>query len=215
MSGPMLNLVDVRKHYHSGGRKLVKALDGVSLQVGKGEFVVVEGPSGSGKTTLLLIAGGLLHPSEGLVQIGHTNIYTVPSAARAALRAEKIGFVFQQFHLISYLSVMENVLAPSLALNDRNGLERRARDLLSRFELDSRIDHYPSELSTGERQRVSLARALLNRPGLLLADEPTGNLDRENTAIVIDTLADFAQAGGAVLMVTHSREAAARRTDRG
>lgn len=206
----MLKLIDVSKHYDQGARQLVKALDNVSVSVGKGEFVVVEGPSGCGKTTLLLVAGGLLHPSEGIIQIGDKNIYSMRAAERAAFRAEKIGFVFQQFHLISYLSVLENVLAPSLALNEKDSLEVRARDLLSRFELNSRIDHLPSELSTGERQRVSLARALLNKPELLLADEPTGNLDRENAEIVIASLADFAQAGGAVLMVTHSREASIR-----
>lgn len=204
----MLNLTGVKKHYRQDGRELVKALDSVTVQVGKGEFAVVEGPSGSGKTTLLLVAGGLLHPTEGQVMIDGADIYGISAADRAAMRASRIGFVFQQFHLISYLNVLENVLVPSLALPEADGLEKRAQELLSRFGLDSRKGHLPSELSTGERQRVSLARALLNSPDLLLADEPTGNLDQSNADLVIDCLAEFARSGGTVLMVTHSREAA-------
>lgn len=208
MSVAELILADISKHYHRDGRDVVRALDGVSVQVGKGEMVVVEGPSGSGKTTMLQMAGGLLHPTSGRALVDGVDLYLLSATERAVFRAEKIGFVFQQFHLIPYLSVLENVLAPSLALNAADGLEIRALELLDCFDIKSRSDHLPSELSTGERQRVSLARALLNEPEVLLADEPTGNLDRENAEIVIDCLTGFAREGGAVLMVTHSREAA-------
>ncbi|MFC1544624.1 ABC transporter ATP-binding protein [Gemmatimonadota bacterium] len=205
----MLNLIGVGKQYKPAGGGVVKALECVSLSVGRGEFVAVEGPSGSGKTTLLLLAGGLLPPSEGSVQYAGEEIYSMSAGDRAEFRAGKIGFVFQQFHLISYLSVLENVLVPSLTRRNQSGAKSRARELLRQFNLDSRSDHFPSELSTGERQRVSLARALFNKPGLLLADEPTGNLDRENARIVLECLATFAREGGAVLMVTHSLEASA------
>jgi ABC-type lipoprotein export system ATPase subunit len=205
----MLSLSRVSKHYRRNGLIAVRALEAVSLQVNEGEFVVVQGPSGSGKTTLLLVAGGLLAPTEGRVEYDSSDVYSLSQSQRDALRASRIGFVFQQFHLISYLDVRENVLAPSLACPEPAGAEERARELLARFNLTERERHFPAELSTGERQRVCLARALLNRPNLLLADEPTGNLDRENAKIVLDCLGDFARAGGAVLMATHSREAAA------
>jgi ABC-type lipoprotein export system ATPase subunit len=126
---------------------------------------------------------------------------------RAQFRASNIGFVFQQFHLIPYLSVIDNVLAPSGALPDQN-VNGRAQELIERFNLSARSDHKPSELSTGEQQRTAMARALLNNPMLLLADEPTGNLDKENAMIVLNYLWEFAESGGAVLMVTHSEEAA-------
>ncbi len=203
----MLSVNQVCKHYEKNGAT-VKALDGVSLSIEPGEFVVVRGPSGSGKTTLLLLAGALLPPGSGEVLFEKKNIYSLSREQRASLRATSVGFVFQQFNLIPYLSVLDNVLAPSLANPDSQATER-ANSLLDRFNLAGRASHLPAELSTGERQRVGLARALLNRPRLLLADEPTGNLDDDNAQAVLSTLADFASEGGAVLMVTHSREAAA------
>ena len=204
----MLILSQISKHYRRNGQIAVRALEAVSLQVNGGEFVVVQGPSGSGKTTLLLVAGGLLAPTEGRVEFDGGDVYSLSQRRRDALRAGRIGFVFQQFHLISYLNVLENVLAPSLAGPEPARAEERAQELLARFKLTARQNHFPAELSTGERQRVCLARALLNRPVLLLADEPTGNLDRENARIVLDCLGDFARSGGSVLMATHSREAA-------
>jgi len=208
MTAVILKISQISKHYRRESRNPVRALEGVSFEVGAGEFVVVQGPSGSGKTTLLLVAGGLLVPSLGWVECADSDLYALRPGERARLRARRIGIVFQQFHLISYLNVLENVILPSLARPDTSGVGKRARELLEQFNLLPRCDHYPSELSTGERQRVSLARALFNRPNLLLADEPTGNLDRENARIVLDCLADFTRAGGSVLMVTHSREAA-------
>ena len=203
----MLRINNLSKIYHRSNNTSIRALDRVSLTVGTGEFVAVQGPSGCGKTTLLLAIGGLLLPSEGTVEIDGRNLYSISPDERAGLRARDIGFVFQQFYLISYLNVLDNVLTPSLPLPDRQAVER-ARELIDHFKLTERISHFPAELSTGERQRVGLARALLNRPKLLLADEPTGNLDPENADTVLGYLAEFARSGGGVLMVTHSHSAA-------
>jgi putative ABC transport system ATP-binding protein len=211
----MLRINALSKIYRRPDNTFIQALDNVSLSVDTGEFVTVEGPSGCGKTTLLLASGGLLKPSEGNVEIDGCDIYRLSFDKRASLRARNIGFVFQQFYLISYLNVLDNVLAPSLALPDSLA-KKHALELIDRFRLTDRINHFPAELSTGERQRVGLARALLNRPGLLLADEPTGNLDPENSRIVLECFAGFAGDGGSVLMVTHSDTASsyARRTAR-
>lgn len=197
----MLGINSATKIY-MGRSESVVALETVSLGVNAGEFVAVHGPSGSGKTTLLLIAGGLLAPDEGTVMLKDTDVYDMNFDDRAFFRASHIGFVFQQFHLIPYLTVLENVLVPSLAVHEPDA-ESRAHAMLERFNMTGRLDHVPSELSTGERQRTALARALLNGPGLILADEPTGNLDRDNADTVLSTFDEFAKAGGAVLMVTH------------
>ena len=186
---------------------MVEALVDVSLSVSAGEFVAVQGPSGSGKTTLLLAAGGLLAPGSGTVEIDGQNPYALPADRRAGLRAEKVGFVFQQFHLVPYLSVMDNVLVPTLALSSP-GAQERARELIERFGLSDRSQHRPGELSVGERQRTGLARALFNEPKLILADEPTGNLDEENARTVTESLEEYARNGGAVLLVTHDSDAA-------
>ncbi|MBN1674774.1 MAG: ABC transporter ATP-binding protein [Kiritimatiellae bacterium] len=193
-------------HTFAGPAGAVRALDGATFSVDAGEFVVVVGPSGSGKTTLLLAAGALLRPTGGRIRVGGTDPYALGPEARARFRGEKIGFVFQQFHLVPYLSVLDNVLAASLA-RPRPDAEPRARELAARFNLAHRMDHRPAALSTGECQRVALARALLNEPALILADEPTGNLDRENAKVVVTHLADAARAGRAVLMVTHDERA--------
>jgi len=198
----ILNVKNATKIYRPRGRGDVVALNDASLQVAKGEFKVVVGASGSGKTTLLLAAGGILAPDPGTVEVSGEDVYSLSSEKRAAFRAANIGFVFQQFHLIPFLNVLENVLAPTLALAT-DGAEQRARHLIELFGLSHRIDHPPSELSTGERQRVALARALLNEPVLLLADEPTGNLDDHNTEVVLKLLRDYVRQGGAVLLATH------------
>lgn len=198
----ILNVSNASKIYRPSGRDDVVALNDASLQLAKGEFKIVRGASGSGKTTLLLAAGGLLAPDQGTIGVNGEDVYSLTSEKRAAFRAANIGFVFQQFHLIPFLNVLENVLAPTLALA-RDGVEQRARHLIDLFGLTRRIDHPPSELSTGERQRVALARALLNEPVLLLADEPTGNLDDHNTEVVLKLLRDYVSQGGAVLLATH------------
>ncbi|NLO07757.1 MAG: ABC transporter ATP-binding protein [candidate division WS1 bacterium] len=202
----MVRIAKVSKIYRAGNEQ-VRALDDVSLEVNAGEFAAVQGPSGCGKTTLLLMAGGLLQPDAGSVEVDGEDIYAMSLERRAQFRARKIGFVFQQFHLIPYLSVRDNVLAPTLAL-PISGAAERVEELLGRFNLTSRAAHTPGELSTGERQRVALARAMLHEPRMILADEPTGNLDEHNAAIVLGALAGFAEDGGTVLLVTHDRMAA-------
>lgn len=180
----------------------VRSLDHFSLEVNAGEFVCVRGPSGCGKTTLLLMLGGMLRPTSGRVTVDGQDLYALKIKERAQFRARKIGFVFQMFHLVPYLNVMENVLLASGP--DRNGSDAgRAQDLLTRLGLAQRARHIPAELSAGERQRTALARALLNEPTLILADEPTGNLDPDNATEVFRHLAEFHRAGGTVILVTH------------
>ena len=200
----ILTLQAISKTYRPPGRSTVDALQEVGLSLAAGSFKVVCGHSGSGKSTLLLSAGGLQKPDSGSVRVKDTDIYGLSAEKRARFRADTIGFVFQQFHLIPYLNILENVMAPALAIaTDASKTEPRAREMIDWLGLTHRLDHPPSELSIGERQRVALARALLNEPALLLADEPTGNLDEQNREIVISHLRDFAARGGAVLMATH------------
>lgn len=202
----LLQVENLSKSY-AGPQGTVSALAGVSLKLGAGEFAAVQGPSGCGKTTLLLAIGVLLQPTSGQVLINGQDPYGLSAAQRARVRAAHIGFVFQQFHLIPYLNVRDNILAAALALPP-DGAAARAHDLMARFGLQDRAHHLATDLSTGERQRAALARALLNRPKLLLADEPTGNLDEENGELVLRCLAEFAAQGGAVLLVTHNPLAA-------
>ena len=167
----------------------------------------MQGPSGCGKTTLLLIVGALQTPDAGTVAIDGRDIYALPQERRAAFRAATIGFVFQQFHLVPYLTVRENILLPTL-VRDSAEIRARADALVAQFGLAHRVTHVPAELSIGERQRVALARALLRQPALILADEPTGNLDAENATVVVRALQQYAAEGKCVLMVTHNAEAA-------
>ena len=204
----MLELQNVTRIY-SGPKASVHALDDVTLSIGKGDFVAVRGPSGCGKTTLLLMAGSLLAPSSGTVRLEGHDLYAMSPNRRAQFRATRIGFVFQQFHLIPYLSVRDNIRSACLASGDATATAR-TDELMDRFGLAERAGHRPAQLSTGERQRTALARALLNRPCLILADEPTGNLDDDNARIVLNQLVEFASDGGAVLLVTHEEAAAAR-----
>ncbi len=185
---------------------VVKALDGVDLRLAQGEFVVVRGPSGCGKTTLLLTAGGMLRPTGGRVILNRRDLYDMAVGERAVVRAREIGFVFQMFHLLSYLDVLENVLLA--ADPSRGGSSKAAAEqLLADLGLGDRLRHKPAELSTGERQRVALARALVNEPQLVLADEPTGNLDPENSTAVLEHLKAFQRGGGTVMVVTHGSAA--------
>ena len=201
----LLQIDNVSRTYH-GQRGDVRALKDATLSMNDGEFVAVTGPSGCGKTTLLLTAGGLLSPDAGKVLIEGEDPYGLPADLRARLRARKIGFVFQQFHLVPYLTVLENILAPTVAAPVESANER-ARQLVERFNLSDRQNHPAGELSSGERQRTGLARALMNGPRLLLADEPTGNLDPENAEAVLQSLREFAEEGGGVLLVTHEQHA--------
>lgn len=196
----------LRKHYVRKNNT-VAALDEVDLSLEAGQFVAIQGPSGSGKSTFLLVVAGMLRPDSGTVLLDGTDLYALSSGERAELRSTKLGMVFQQFHLIPYLNVVENVLVPTLG-KPSVGDSERARELVDQFGLGERIDHVPADLSTGERQRVALARALLHRPALLLADEPTGNLDESSGRIVLEALRTFTEQGGSVLLVTHDSQAA-------
>ena len=196
----MLVASDVTKSF-AGPDGPVPVLRGLSLTVEAGSFVAVRGPSGCGKSTLLLILGGMLRPDAGRVTVAGKDVYALSASARGALRATSIGMVFQRFHLLPYLDVQGNVLLPecAAALADPG----RADQLIERFGLSHRRHHRPDRLSTGERQRTALARALLHQPGLILADEPTGNLDPDNGRLVVGALREAASAGAAVVLVTH------------
>jgi ABC-type lipoprotein export system ATPase subunit len=208
----MLKFRNISKSFE-GPEGKVTALKEVSLSVRPGELLAVRGPSGCGKTTLLLTAGGLLRPSSGQVNLDGQDPYEFNPEIRSKWRARTIGFVFQQFHLIPYLTVRQNILAASLVrLFGGKETSERAKELLGHFGLDNRADHVPAQLSTGERQRTALARALLNRPKVILADEPTGNLDEDNARIVFGYLSQYVNDGGRVLLVTHDARAAEHAT---
>ena len=201
----MISCKDLSKIYRTSQGE-IRSLNGLNLEIQRGDFVCVRGPSGCGKTTLLLTLGGMLRPTQGCVRIADDEIYALSSRQRARFRAAKIGFVFQMFHLVPYLSVLDNVL---LAANGKGLVDsqKRATGLLEQLGLTLRRHHTPAELSAGERQRTALARALLNQPELILADEPTGNLDSDNAKEVFHHLKVFQQSGGTVVVVTHGATA--------
>jgi putative ABC transport system ATP-binding protein len=201
---------NVSKAYTHRGR-LVKALDGATLHIPAGDFVSVVGPSGSGKSTLLLMLGGMLSPSQGRVLLGANSVYDLSPVERARMRREKVGFVFQTFNLVPYLSALENVQVPLfLAKMEEKAQKERATALLERVGLADRLDHKPGELSVGQQQRVALARMLANDPAIILADEPTGNLDPETSQQIIAFLEEFNAEGKTIVMVTHDPRAAKR-----
>jgi len=197
----MIHCQAVSKTYHSR-KGDVNSLSGINLHVQPGEFVSVRGPSGCGKTTLLLTLGGMLHPTSGTVTVHQHNLYKLDAKTRASFRAAQIGFVFQMFHLVPYLNVLDNVLLAAHSVQN-NHAQPRATQLLDELGLSNRLNHTPAELSAGERQRTAIARALLNQPKVILADEPTGNLDPDNATEVFQHLHTFHQAGGTVIVVTH------------
>ena len=200
----MLHLENITKTYTKENQTIL-ALNSVTLNVSEGEFVVVSGASGCGKTTLLLTVGALLKPTSGKIQINSTDIYELTSEKRSVFRADNIGFVFQQYHLIPYLNILENVKVPMLA-SKSNISDNDVIELIDSLGLKDRLYHTPAELSAGEKQRTALARALLFNPKILLADEITGNLDPENIEIVMNRLADFKNSGGTILLVTHDKD---------
>jgi len=206
---PRLELRHVTKRLRSGDRELV-VVDRVDLAVAPGEFLAVLGPSGSGKSTLLGLAAGLDRPSSGEVLLDGEPIQDLSEDALARLRRGRIGFVFQSFQLLGNLTALENVLLP-LELAGRPAAAQRARELLAAVGLAERGHHYPAQLSGGEQQRVALARAFAVEPSLLLADEPTGNLDGATGAVVLDLLSRLrSEQGTALVLVTHDPEVAAR-----
>ena len=206
----MIQLREIRKIYHQGGNE-IRALDGVDLSIAQGEFVAIMGPSGSGKSTLLNVLGALDKPDSGTYHLGEDEIGSMDDDASSDLRNRRIGFVFQSFHLLPRLTVLENVLLPQrYSSSPDTNAEQRARDLLARIGLEQRLDHLPGELSGGQLQRAAIARALLNQPALLLADEPTGNLDSKSAVDVLALLAELNAAGQTLVLVTHDPSIAAK-----
>jgi putative ABC transport system ATP-binding protein len=191
--------------------EVVTALSGASLEIPRGDFVAVVGPSGSGKSTLLLVLGGMLSPTEGKVFFGERSLYDLTPDDRAAVRRKDIGFVFQTFNLVPYLTALENVQVPLfLAGLDEKEQKTKAAALLERVGLGDRLGHKPSELSVGQQQRVALARVLANDPAVILADEPTGNLDPETSGQIVSFLEQINQEGKTVVLVTHDPRSAQR-----
>ena len=206
---PIIQVENVTKTYRVG-KVDVPAVRGVSFEVERGDFLSVVGPSGSGKSTLFYILGGLARADSGRVLIDGTDFARTSDAQRTLLRRQKIGFVFQKFNLLPALTARENIrIAIHIAGSSANGDAQYFRDITQLLGIDKRLNHLPSELSGGEQQRVALARALINRPVIVLADEPTGNLDTKNSEIVLEMLQrSNRELGQTVLMITHNPEAA-------
>ncbi len=205
---PIISIRDLRKVYHVGEVE-VQALRGVNLDIEKGEFVSIVGPSGSGKSTLFYIVGGLTPPTSGSVQIAGRDLQKMTEAQRTELRKTSVGFVFQKYNLLPTLTARDNIeIARNIA--HRNGpLDRDFQNVLDLLGISNRLDHKPRALSGGEQQRVAIARAIVNGPAILLADEPTGNLDTENSKVVLRLLRDLNErTGQTILMITHNPEAA-------
>jgi putative ABC transport system ATP-binding protein len=211
VTGPAIVATDVSRTYDLGGHS-VPALRGVSLTVGPADYVAIVGPSGSGKSTLMHLLGGLDRPTGGQLVIGGRDVATLSAPEMARLRNETVGFVFQAFHLLARTSAVDNVALP-LVYRGVGARERRARaaEMLDRVGLAHRVDHRPNQLSGGEQQRVAIARALVTGPSVLLADEPTGNLDSATGESVLALLESLNEESGvAVVVVTHDREVASR-----
>ncbi len=208
---PLVSLTDLKKVYQTGDVTF-EALKGVSLEINAGDFVAIMGHSGSGKSTLLHLVGGLDKPSAGSVVVGEKVLQTMNETALAKFRRAHIGFIFQFFNLIDNLTVQANVELPALlaAGQDKKVVRRRATGLLERLGIANQAHKHPWELSGGQQQRVAIARALINQPALLLADEPTGNLDSASGQEVLEILQEFNRQGQTILMVTHAALAAAK-----
>jgi putative ABC transport system ATP-binding protein len=202
----MLEIKNISKVYGEGTAKVV-ALNNVSLRVNEGDFIAVMGPSGSGKSTLLNIIGGLDHISSGEVILDDKRIDSLDENALVDIRRGKIAYVFQQYHLIPSLTALENVLLP-LTFCGANKKDQKALDILKRVGLEKRAEHKPSQLSGGEQQRVAIARALVNDPSLILADEPTGNMDRKTGKEILALFDQLNREGRSIVMVTHDPEIA-------
>lgn len=214
---PILGAREIHKAYRMG-KEAVPVLRGVTLDVREGESLCIRGASGAGKSTLLHVLGGLETPSRGEVRFRGTSVYDLGTVRRSTLRARKLGFVFQAYHLLPELSVLENVQLPSMSSWDAVGkagaLRDRAGHLLEQVGLGHRLRHRPMELSGGEQQRVALARALMNEPELVLADEPTGNLDSKTGDLVLQSLFELAHGSGQTLVIVTHNDGLASRCDR-
>ena len=201
---PLINITNLRKHYTSG-EDTVEALRGVDIAIESGEFITIMGQSGSGKSTLLSVLGGMNHPTSGEVEMAGINLYRLPGEKLADFRAENLGFVFQSFHLIPYLTAIENVMLPLAIVKMKTAQKRAAaRSALERVGLGAKLERLPNQLSGGEQERVAIARAIVNNPHILLADEPTGNLDSKTSDEVMALFRELNDAGQTVVMVTHN-----------
>lgn len=207
---PVLELKDVRRTYRMGEDTVV-ALDGVSLTVQKGEFVAIMGPSGSGKSTMLNLLGCLDRPESGQYLLDGQDVATLSDDALSAIRSERLGFIFQSFNLIQSLDVVRNIALPLFYMGQSDETcHARAKELAGRVGLEQRLGHRPMELSGGQQQRVAIARALSNNPVIILADEPTGNLDSRTGEEIMTLLGDLHREGRTIIMVTHEDDIAAR-----
>jgi len=205
---PIIKALDVVKQYRMGDT-VVEALRGVSLEIERGEFIVIMGSSGSGKSTLMHILGCLDHPTSGELWIEDEDVSGMNGGRLAEIRNSKIGFVFQQFNLLSRTAAVNNVELPLLYAGvGSSERKRRAQEALEKVGLSHRMGHYPSQLSGGEQQRVAIARALINNPAILMADEPTGNLDTKSGIEILAILQELNARGISLVMVTHEREVA-------
>ena len=213
-SGAVLELRAIVQTFHQAGRA-IEVLKGASLALGPGEIVALTGPSGAGKSTLLQIAGLLERPRGGAIVVSGERCDGLPERRRTRLRRERLGFVYQFHHLLPEFSALENVVLPQMiAGRSRRDAGARARALLARLGLEARADHRPARLSGGEQQRVAIARAIANEPVVLLADEPTGNLDQETADSVFASLAEIVRATGLAALVATHNASLARRMDR-
>ncbi len=203
---PLINVTNIKKQYTSGD-DVVEALRGVDLNIEAGEFIAIMGQSGSGKSTLLSILGGMNHPTSGAVEIAGVRLYDLPGEKLADFRAQNLGFVFQSFHLIPYLTAIENVMLPlAIVKMGTQAKATAAHQALERVGLGNKRDRLPNQLSGGEQERVAIARSIVNKPHILLADEPTGNLDSKTSGEVMALFRELNDAGQTVVMVTHNPE---------
>jgi len=202
----MIKITDLHKVY-GRGMTATHALKGVNMEVKPGEFMAIMGRSGSGKSTLLHILGLLDMPTSGNILIEDRDVLKLPEAQRASFRLEKLGYVFQEYSLIPEMTILENVFVPAICLGKENSFKQRATDLLETVGLGERLNHYPNEVSGGEQQRASVARALINRPKILLADEPTASLDIASARVVLELFKRLnKELGQTIVMVTHEPE---------
>ena len=205
----LIEIKNVKKQYTSGD-EVVEALRGVDISIEAGEFITIMGQSGSGKSTLLSVLGGMNHPTSGEVEMAGVHIYKLHSEKLADFRAENLGFVFQSFHLIPYLTAIENVMLPlAIASMGSPAQKKSAQEALERVGLGNKLGRLPNQMSGGEQERVAIARAIVNNPHILLADEPTGNLDSATSEEVLTLFRELNNAGQTVVMVTHNSEYAA------
>lgn len=203
----MLELVDIRKQF-ANGDDVVVALNGVSLSIANNEFVAIMGSSGSGKSTLMNVLGCLDTPQSGQYFLDNQDIASLDDDTLSQIRNQKIGFIFQTFHLLPKLTALENILLPLRFSDEDSSANERAKELIDRVGLSHRMHHKPFEMSGGQRQRVAIARALINQPSVILADEPTGNLDSKTSNEIMQLLTELHQSGQTIVMVTHEEEIA-------